>query len=133
MSLIDSFLARAVVRGELTVIHADGRRATFGKPDPALHPVTMRLASGAATAIMRDPSLGAAESFMDGKLVLEQGDIFDLLTLMSGNNPWERADRVRFLPGPLQYAVDGVANRLGRINGARRSKRNVAHHYDLSD
>lgn len=133
MSLIDSFLGRAVVRGQLTVIHADGSRATFGAPDPELKPVTMRLGAGVAGAIVRDPSLGAAESFMDGKLVLEQGEIYDLLILMSANNPWERIDRVRFLPGPLQHAVDGISNRLGRINGARRSKRNVAHHYDLSD
>ncbi|WP_204310752.1 class I SAM-dependent methyltransferase, partial [Escherichia coli] len=40
-------------------------------------------------------------------------------------------DSVLF-PSALKQAVDAVMFRLGRINMERRSKRNVAHHYDLS-
>jgi len=132
MALIDGFLSRAVKRGPLTVIGADGRTRTFGEPDPGLKPVTMRLHPGAASAILRDPGLGAAESYMDGKLELEQGDIFDLLNLVTANNRWEESDSA-LNPTPLRRAIEAITHRVGRYNMARRSKRNVAHHYDLSD
>ena len=71
MALIDTFFTRAVKRGQLVVIHADGTSRSFGEPDPHLKPVTIRFARGAAAAILRDPSLGAAECFMDGRLTIE--------------------------------------------------------------
>ncbi|MDH4742816.1 cyclopropane-fatty-acyl-phospholipid synthase family protein [Sphingomonas sp. CBMAI 2297] len=131
MALIDRFFARAVRRGQLTVIHADGTRRSFGEADPALKPVTIRFGAGAARRILRDPSLGAAEAFMDGGIEIEQGEILDLLTLFASNNRWEDNDSVLF-PSAFKKAIDAVMFRLGRINMERRSKRNVAHHYDLS-
>lgn len=131
MGMIDRFLTRAVKRGQLTVHHADGSERSFGAPDPDLAPVTIRLAKGAAGRIVRDPSLGAAEAFMDGRLTIEQGDIRDLLTLLTANNRWEEGDRA-LEAGLLSRLVGGVAYRIGRINMTRRAKRNVAHHYDLS-
>nr|WP_294810079.1 cyclopropane-fatty-acyl-phospholipid synthase family protein [uncultured Sphingomonas sp.] len=131
MALIDTFFTRAVKRGQLTVIHADGTSRSFGEPDPHLKPVTVRFARGAAGAIVRDPSLGAAECFMDGRLAIEQGDIFDLLVLMTSNNRWEDATAA-LDPKPLARLANTVMHRIGRYNMARRAKRNVAHHYDLS-
>lgn len=132
MALIDPFFARAIRRGRLTVHHPDGKTRSFGAPDPGLADVTIRFAPGAAAAILRDPSLGSAEAFMDGRLAIEQGDIMDLLTLFLVNNPWERDDAL-LMPGLAQRAFEGVRHRLGRFNMRRQAKRNVAHHYDLSD
>ena len=131
MALIDRFFERAVKRGQLTVIHADGSSRSFGAPDPDIRPVTVRFGPGAAAAIVRDPSLGAAECFMDGRLVIEQGDILDLLVLMTSNNRWEDATAA-LDPKPLARLANNVMHRIGRYNMARRAKRNVAHHYDLS-
>ncbi|AQR74306.1 cyclopropane-fatty-acyl-phospholipid synthase family protein [Sphingomonas sp. LM7] len=131
MALIDRFFARAVERGELTVIHADGTRRSFGAPDSQLRPVTIRFGAGAAAAILRDPSLGAAEAYMNGRLTIEQGDILDLLMLMTGNNRWEDATAA-LDPTPFRRFLNGVAHRIGRYNMAQKAKRNVAHHYDLS-
>jgi cyclopropane-fatty-acyl-phospholipid synthase len=132
MSLIDRFLERAVKRGPLTVINADGSTRSFGAPDPALKPVTLRLAPGAAAQMLRDPGLGAAEAFIDGKLTIENGDILDLLTLLTENNRWELSSPV-LLPGAFQRTLQTLSHRVGRLNMRRASKRNVAHHYDLSD
>lgn len=132
MALIDHFFTRAVKRGELTVIHADGSARSFGSPDAALTPVTIRFTDpSVARRILTDPALGAAESFMDGRLVIERGDILALLRLVTANNKWEDATG-NLTPGAFKRAIDGVRFRLDRINMARRSKRNVAHHYDLS-
>ncbi len=132
MALIDHFFTRAVKRGELTVIHADGSARSFGSPDAALTPVTIRFTDpSVARRILTDPALGAAESFMDGRLVIERGDILALLRLVTANNKWEDATG-NLTPGAFKRAIDSVRFRLDRINMARRSKRNVAHHYDLS-
>ncbi|HEY0624355.1 cyclopropane-fatty-acyl-phospholipid synthase family protein [Sphingomonas sp.] len=132
MALIDHFFARALKRGEFTVIHADGTARSFGAPDPDIAPVTIRFADPSVPRrILTDPSLGAAEAFMDGSLVIEQGDILALLNLFTANNKWEDATG-NLNAGLLKRGFDNVRFRLDRINMARRSKRNVAHHYDLS-
>lgn len=132
MALIDHFFARAVKRGELTVIHADGTARSFGAPDSEIAPVTIRFTHPSATRrILTDPALGAAETFMDGTMVIEQGDILALLNLFTANNKWEDATG-NLNAGLLRRGFDNIRFRLDRINMARRSKRNVAHHYDLS-
>ena len=132
MALIDRFFERAFTRGELTVIHPDGSRRTFGSPDPELAPVTIRLAHGAAGRIMRNPGTGAAEAFMDGRLTIEQGDILALLSLGKASNLWERGGS-KLRATPVSRALNALRFRLDRANMARKSKRNVAHHYDLND
>ncbi len=131
MALIDRFFDRAVKRGELTLIRPDGSTRSFGSPDPALKPVTIRLSKGAEGRIVRDPALGAAETYMDGSLTIERGDILDLLDLVTSNNTWEKSNAA-LNPSALSLAAGKVAHWLGRKNMARKSKQNVAHHYDLS-
>ena len=132
MALIDHFLSRAIRRGQLTLTKPDGSTATFGTPDPALAPVSFTIHDTAVyRAILADPSLGVAEAFMDGRLTIEQGDIMDLLMLATGNSRWENgvnnlaANRWRTIRGKIRHALTR--------NQTIRSKRNVAHHYDLSD
>ncbi|MBX3595576.1 cyclopropane-fatty-acyl-phospholipid synthase family protein [Sphingomonas sp.] len=133
MALIDHFFARAVKRGELTVIHHDGSARSFGAADPDIPPVTIRFTRpSVARRILTDPALGAAEGWMDGGIVIERGDILALLHLVTANNKWEDATG-NLNPGAFKRSFDNVRFRLDRINMARRSKRNVAHHYDLSD
>jgi cyclopropane-fatty-acyl-phospholipid synthase len=132
MAFIDRFFARAFKRGQLTVIHPDGATRTFGTPDAELAPVTIRLGKGAAVGIMRDPGVGAAEAFMNGSLVIEQGDILSLLSLATANNMWERGSPA-LNPTAFGQILANMRFRLDRMNMARRSKRNVAHHYDLND
>jgi len=133
MALFDRFLAHRVKRGVLTIIRPDGSRVALGEPDPDLSDVTVRFTDRAAEfAILSNPGLAAAELFMDGRLVIEAGDIRALVHLLKGNDLWEegRASLSPILPVRM---AKGVLRRIDRINDARRSKRNVAHHYDLSD
>ncbi len=133
MALIDLFLAKRVQRGTLTVHHADGKTVRFGTPDPRFPDVTIRFTdSGAAAAIIRDPGLGAGEAYMNGRLVVEKGDVRDLVRLLTANDPWE-AGANGLAASPMRRAIQAVTHRIERVNMARRSKRNVAHHYDLSD
>ncbi len=133
MALIDLFLASAVKRGQLIVRHFDGTEKRFGTPEPGFPNVTIRFTdAGAAGSIVRDPALGAGEAYMNGRLVLDEGDVLDLVSLLTANDLWEEgADRLK--ASWLTRAVEGVTHRIGRVNMARAAKRNVAHHYDLSD
>ncbi|MDB5697111.1 MAG: class SAM-dependent methyltransferase [Sphingomonas bacterium] len=133
MALIDLFLGRFVKRGELTITHHDGRRVRFGTPDPDIRSVALRFTdAGVGSAIVRNASLGAGETFMDGRLLIEQGDVLDLVTLTTANDKWE-AGQGRLEPSPGARAFNAVKYRLDRFNMERKAKRNVAHHYDLSD
>jgi cyclopropane-fatty-acyl-phospholipid synthase len=132
MALIDIFFERAFRRGELTVIHPDGSSRRFGTPDPDFAPVTIRLHRGAAGQILRDPAVGAAEAFMDGKLEVVEGDILGLLSAATAGNMWERGSPALDAT-MLARTWSGLRFRLSRVNGARRARKNVAHHYDLND
>ena len=133
MALIDLFLARAVKRGQLTVRHFDGSEKRFGTPEAGYPNVTIRFTDkGAAGSIIRDPALGAGEAYMHGRLVLDEGGVLDLVTLMTMNDLWEGGTNT-LQPTFFTRALESVTHRVGRVNMARASKRNVAHHYDLSD
>lgn len=133
MALIDIFLARAVKRGQLTVRHFDGSEKRFGTPEAGYPNVTIRFTDkGAAGSIIRDPALGAGEAYMHGRLVLDEGGVLDLVTLMTMNDLWEGGTNT-LQPTFFTRALESVTHRVGRVNMARASKRNVAHHYDLSD
>ncbi|WP_267396293.1 MULTISPECIES: cyclopropane-fatty-acyl-phospholipid synthase family protein [unclassified Sphingomonas] len=132
MALIDRFLARFVKRGQLTVTYADGSIKSFGQPDAAFTDVAIRFADRSVPGrIVRHPALGAAEAFMDGTLIIERGDVRDLVNLLKGNTPWEDGGGLN--PSLPIKLLDTVVHRVDRVNMARRSKKNVAHHYDLSD
>ena len=132
MSLIDVFLRRAVKRGEL-ILHRPGKpTVTFGRPEPGFGQVVLRFTDkGVERAIVRDPGLGAGEMYMAGRLQVDRDDIWGLVDLLTANDPWE-ADAQNLAASRLVRAAGKLRHRVERINMERRSKRNVAHHYDLS-
>ncbi|MGV2495779.1 class I SAM-dependent methyltransferase [Pelagerythrobacter aerophilus] len=132
-SLFDKIMGRTVRSGRLTVVHADGRRAEFGEPAPGYPNVAVRLSDDrVARDILLDPSLGAAETFMDGRLVIETGDVMQLIELIRRNAPWEAGARLH-PPSPLRRLKNRIGFTAESINQSRSSKRNVAHHYDIGN
>ena len=132
MALIDLFFRRAVTRGELVFTDHRGDTRCFGTPDPELGRVHIRFTqAGVVRGIVADPALGAAEAFMDGRLVIEEGDILSLLQLFKANSRFE-GGRSRIKPKRLRRLALKATKPLRQLNRAARSRRNVAHHYDLS-
>jgi cyclopropane-fatty-acyl-phospholipid synthase len=128
MWLLDRLLRRAITRGALQLTTHDGQVRRYG--DPAAEAVAIRL-TDAATAgrIARNPALGAGEAYVDGRLVVESGDVLQLLDLVSGNLRWDRSNALRV----ALWNQQRLAARWDELNARSRSRRNVAHHYDLSD
>jgi cyclopropane-fatty-acyl-phospholipid synthase len=129
MSLIGRLVDKLLKQGRITLVTPDGKRETIGPGGGKA--LTVRFADNrVAFEILKNPRLGVGEAYMDGRLVVEDGTILDLLELVTGSNRWEDAGQRRklFAKGRL-----GAAKALFRRNDARRARRNVAHHYDLSD
>ncbi|MET1754494.1 cyclopropane-fatty-acyl-phospholipid synthase family protein [Novosphingobium sp. RD2P27] len=131
--LLDRFLGRVVQLGTLQVARADGSVTTFGSPRTGYPDVRIRFVSAAGERrILLDPRLGAAEAFMDGELLIEHGDIMDLVTLIRANGLWDRGGSLE-APSRARRVRNGLAHTLESFNHARRSRSNVAHHYDIGN
>ena len=130
MSLIGKLLGTLVKKGRMTLITADGKRESFG-PDADAKPITVRFTDRKlAFDIVRNPRLAFGEAYMDGRLIIEEGSILDLLELIVGANRWEFGGKGRKIMSTGK--LSNVAA-MFRRNPAAKSQKNVAHHYDLSD
>ena len=128
MALIDNLLGKLIRKGKLTVVMPGGMARDFGPGDgPAM---TVRVADRkTAFAIARNPRLGLGEAYMDGRITLDDGDILDLMRLVVGANRWEEkgAGRKALNKGKQKWRA------LFRRNEAVKSRKNVAHHYDIGN
>lgn len=130
MFLLDRLFHKMIRDGELTVIDSSGKTHVYGTPNPAKPGVTVRFTDASvANRIAINPALGAGEGYMDGRIIIEKGDIRQLVDLVTWNLRWQRDNPVRF----ALWRQASIAAKIDQINFARRSKRNVAHHYDLDD
>ena len=129
MSLIGKLVDKLLKQGSITLVTADGERETYGPGGGK--PLTVRFADNrVAFDILKNPRLGVGEAYMDGRLVVEDGTILELLELITGSNRWEEPGQKRKLFGKKRF---GAVKAFFRRNDPRRARRNVAHHYDLSD
>ncbi|CAD5291250.1 SAM-dependent methyltransferase [Bosea sp. 62] len=126
-ALVFRTLRRLIKKGTLTIMTANGVARTFGDGGGA--PVAIRFRNATAQRrVLFDPELRLGEAFVDGDLIVEQGTITQLLELLlSQEHTGTRPIATKMLAG-LRFVV----RRLAQTNGRKRSKRNVAHHYDLS-
>nr|MBA3730780.1 class I SAM-dependent methyltransferase [Sphingomonas sp.] len=128
MALIDQLLGKILKQGRLTLIGADGERSTYGPGGGKA--LTVRIADRKVLfELAKSPRMGLGEAYMDGRLVIEDGTILDLMEMIVGANRWEdkAGGRAAMNKGKSKWKA------LFRRNPADVSRRNVAHHYDLSD
>lgn len=124
--LLDVLLKRLVQEGSLTVVDAAGATHRYGDGKPphlAAHIRDSRLERHLAV----DPELALGEGYMDGRFVMLEGRIYDLLALLLSNA------RNHKIPGWTLGASMSrfLVRRLKQFNPRRRAQRNVAHHYDI--
>ncbi|HEV2628880.1 MAG TPA: cyclopropane-fatty-acyl-phospholipid synthase family protein [Pseudolabrys sp.] len=122
--LLQVLLGTFLRRGDFTLTTSRGKTFRFG--DGTGTPVAVRLTSPSAEwGLILDPELKFGEAYMDGTLVVEQGSIADVLAVALGQKSelpqWSRP----------QWILRYLARRLVQFNPRKRSRRNVAHHYDL--
>ncbi len=132
-SLINRFLSSVVKHGQLTVTMPSGERHVLGKPASGFPEIAVTLTdTKVARDILLDPRLGAGEAYMDGRIVIDQGDIMQLVQLLRANKPWERGGKFK-APSPFAKLKARAKFLRASFNEAASSKRNVAHHYDIGN
>lgn len=128
MFLLSRLFRTIFKAGRLTVIDARGHRSTFGG-DVSGPDVTIRLHDTAIEwQIALNPRLALGEAFMDGRLTIENADIYQLLDFCALNT--QRFSSFASFD-PL-YRLDKLFRRIQQFNPIGRAQKNVAHHYDLS-
>src|SRR3982751_3926269 len=130
MPLIGKLIHKLITKGSITLITPGQQPRTHG-PGGGKH-LTVRFTDRkVAFDILRNPRLGFGEAFMDGRLVIEDGTILELMRMIVGANRWEDwgEGRKALSKGKASKAI----KRLLSPNNLKRARKNVAHHYDLSD
>ncbi len=120
-----TLLGKLVLTGNLEVETADGVRHTFG--DGTGPKLGARLTDRAAEReLLIDPSFYLGELYMDGRFVVTEGSLYDILELGAKNLaklevlPWVKAiERARVL-----------FRSFHQRNDRKRAKQNIARHYD---
>ncbi|MDK1384861.1 cyclopropane-fatty-acyl-phospholipid synthase family protein [Sinorhizobium sp. 8-89] len=121
-----NLLRRLVQKGKLTVVFSSDEKVVLG--DGTGQPATIRIADAAAeTAIVRDPGLKFGEMYMDGRVLVEEGDIFDVLSIIKSNDLANVATFANSIVALGHVLRQQVKSRLP----VNRNRYNVAHHYDL--
>jgi cyclopropane-fatty-acyl-phospholipid synthase len=126
--LLDSILSRLIQQGTLTVRLPDGTTRIFrGQTDGPAAGMALRT-NNIIRRLNWNPGLAFGEGYMDGEIVPLDCSIYDLLDVMilnleqGGGHPVAR----------LQDFGRWAWRRVDGFNPASRSRRNVAHHYDLN-
>lgn len=129
--MIERMLTAFIKEGTLAVIRPNGKVFYVGRSDGPSEPaVIVRIKSSwSALKIAIRPGLYLGEAYMDGTLVLEKGTLWDFLDLCGRNFAHCRSRRACWLTGLLRK----IARQFLEANSRKTARRNVAHHYDLSE
>jgi cyclopropane-fatty-acyl-phospholipid synthase len=125
--MLEALLRKMIKTGDLTAHLPGGRVLKAG--DGTGPPVVMRLNGKGLRKLVSNPGLGLGEGYMDGDIVLEQGTMWDLLEIVGKGGS-------RGLKGRGSWttrARKAIKRRLQQMNDRVASRRNVAHHYDVSN
>jgi cyclopropane-fatty-acyl-phospholipid synthase len=124
-SSLRTLVAKIIKIGSLTVRGPSGEE-TFGKGGG--RKVTIRFTDAQAEEeLAADPALKLGELYMEGRLLIDEGDIYEFLALVKDNTLSEGLTFGMVWRGLLRIGASLFRNRVP-IN---HNRRNVAHHYDL--
>ena len=124
-----SFLNNLFKKGGFVLIDANSKKYIIGSPDKS-KPLTVKLLNkNLHYKLLINPDLYFGEAYTDGSLVIENGSISEFLELAFQNIG--RGEINSF--GYILKKIKGTIRYLTNFNFVKRSKKNVAHHYDISD
>ena len=125
-SVFAFFLSKLVRFGNVEVETSDGVKRRFG--DGVGPEIAVRINDlGAEWRLMADPSLALGELFMDGRLDVVRGDLYDLLDLGARNMASGHAPRWVAYLEKFRTWIRNYHQRNDRL----RARRNISSHYDL--
>lgn len=131
MYLLQPILSHMIKTGRLKIINADGKVYTFSgqssdrvPKEVCVHFHDIRYANWLALC----PSMALGKGYMEGRISVEGGSIYDFLQILALN---VEQDDYHWLHR-FFASLDALKKRFHQFNPASKSRKNVAHHYDLS-
>ena len=126
--LLDLILKRFIVLGRLSVRWPDGSISTY-TGEPGSEAVIEVKDARTVRRLASNPALTVGEAYMDGGLVPVGCTIYDVLDVLMTNQSAQTGGNPIL---DLRQAIGVATRRIAQFNPAGRSRRNVAHHYDLN-
>ena len=126
-STLFNLVEKIIKTGTLNIKDATGTTTTFG--DGTGVPVSVRFTDKEAEKLIAtDPALTLGEMYMQGRFLVEEGDIYDFLSLV-------RRNTLEIVFSPMMAAKlfwrTGLAQLQTRLP-INNNRKNVSHHYDLT-
>ena len=124
-----SFLNNLFKKDGFVLIDANSKKYIIGTPDKT-KPLTLKLLDkNLHFKLLIDPDLYFGEAYTDGSLAIENGSLTDFLELAFKNIGRNEINNYGYILNKMR----GTYRYFTNFNFAKRSKKNVAHHYDISD
>jgi cyclopropane-fatty-acyl-phospholipid synthase len=123
---MDRILAGAIHQGSFRVIWPDRTQSRYGNgigPQAGVHITN----AGYLRRLVQNPGLALGEAYMDQGVVPLECSMHDVLVLLMENIKGQRVPVLE-----LNAWVGRLLRPFLQANGAKKSKHNVAHHYDLN-
>jgi len=129
--MLFSVLKKVSLKGKLDIIDYKGNLYSFGSQEAENQYVKIKLTNRSIQRkIFFNPSLYIGEGYMNEEIIIEIGTIEDFVKIISkayddffSNNYFFR----------FYENISGFFKPFQQLNAILNSKKNVAHHYDLSD
>jgi len=129
MVALDFLFSKLIRKGTLTVIDPKGQRMVFG--DGNAPKATLRIHDRmTAWRLMLNPEMESGEAYMDGRMTFDGSTLEEAIDLIFANLG---TFNFRFPFSPIINPLGRLWRRIVQFNPTGRSRRNVKHHYDLSD
>ena len=123
------FLNKLFKKGGFVLINANSKKYIIGSPDK-LNPITVKLFKKKLHyQLLFYPDLYFGEAYANGNIKIENGTLTDFLNLALMN---VGRNELNFF-SQLFNKLRGSYRFLTNFNFIKKSKMNVAHHYDISD
>jgi cyclopropane-fatty-acyl-phospholipid synthase len=125
-AFLSRIFSKLVRYGRLEVVFPDGSTGSFG--DGSGPDVAVRIKDNKALwRLVHDPELVFGELYMEGRIEVVRGDLYEVIAVGSANL-W-RSDGLLWIKA-LEKLRDAMLW-LSRSNDRNRAKKNVEQHYDL--
>ncbi len=127
-AILDRLLSSAIRRGRLTIEDPRGHSRTYGEANSGPEARMIVHDDAVFARILHDASLGVGETYMEGLWDVEDDRLTDFMGILMSN---ALAEHVKEDAGLAMRIVVQRARTMPL--SAARSRRNVAHHYDLGN
>ena len=127
--LLARFLNKLYKKGGFILVDANSKKYIIGSPRKE-KPITLKILDKKLHyKLLLHPDLYFGEAYADGKILIENANLTDFLDLSLQNIGRHQLN----LFSQLLNQLRGSYRYLTNFNFIKKSKMNVAHHYDISD